>query len=177
MTVQLGGTPGRLAGAAATAVAALLLTACDPAPPPGATTTARTAEADGAPVLDEHGIGRVRLGLTRAELELTGEVGADVTTAEFSCSVRELTTAKGWVGVQDGVAVEIRVEGGARTPEGLRVGDSRDRMREVYPDVRQYPHGFVRELPAGTVLKFFFENAGDTLTSIGLVQADRGCLT
>lgn len=132
--------------------------------------------ANGA-VIDSRGVGQVRLGMTLAQLEATGEIGADVTTPEFSCLIRELEAADGWVGVQDGVAVEIRVEEGARTPEGLRIGDSRARMHEVYPGVEQYPHGFVRPLDAETGYKFFFEDAGDTLTGIGLVRADRGCLT
>lgn len=161
--------------------ALLLLTACDVTPRPVAgsptVTVGGTAEVDGTPVLDSRGVGRVRLGMTLAELEATGEIGGDVTTAEFSCPIHELKTTKGWVGLQDGVAVEIRAEGGVRTPEGLHVGDTRARMHEVYPDVRQYPHGFTRELDQGTRYKFFFENAGDTLTGIGLVQADRGCLT
>ncbi|MGW4110788.1 hypothetical protein ACWEFJ_07905 [Actinosynnema sp. NPDC004786] len=159
--------------------ALLLLAACDVAPRPVPTTAgvSETVGADGTPVLDSRGVGRVRLGMTLAELEATGEVGGDVTTAEFSCPIRELKITKGWVGLQDGVAVEIRAEGGVRTPEGLRVGDSRARMHEVYPDVRQYPHGFTREVDPATRYKFFFENAGDTLTGIGLVRTDRGCLT
>ncbi|PSL55446.1 hypothetical protein B0I31_105409 [Saccharothrix carnea] len=158
----------------------LLLTACEsPAPravPPAADVSA-TSGVDGTAVLDARGIGAVRLGMTAAELEATGEIGGDITTAEFSCTIRELKAARGWVGIQDGVAVEIRVDGGAGTPEGLRIGDSRARMHEVYPGVEQYPHGFVRPLDAETGYKFFFENAGDTLTGIGLVRADRGCLT
>ncbi|GAB2998976.1 hypothetical protein [Saccharothrix stipae] len=159
--------------------ALLLLTACDPAPRPvaGPTAVSETAAADGGRVLDSRGVGQVRLGLTSAQLEATGEIGGDVTTPAFSCPIRELKTVPGWVGLQDGVVVEIRVEGGARTPEGLRIGDSRDRMHEVYPDVRQYPHGFVHELDPETLYKFFFENAGDTLTGISLVKADQGCLT
>ncbi|XVS64579.1 hypothetical protein ACQPYE_00510 [Actinosynnema sp. CA-299493] len=163
-------------------VAAVLLlpTACESSAPqavPPATNVSATSGAGGAAVLDARGVGAVRLGMTVAELEATGEVGGDVTRPEFSCSIRELTAAKGWVGLQDGVAVEIRVEAGGRTPEGLRIGDSRARMHEVYPDVEQYPHGFIRPLDAETGYKFFFEDAGDTLTGIGLVRADRGCLT
>lgn len=155
----------------------LLLAGCDvtgsrtvPSP------TVVPAEANGA-VIDSRGVGQVRLGMTSAQLEATGEIGGDVTTPEFSCVIRELKAADGWVGLQDGVAVEIRVDAGARTPEGLRIGDSRARMHEVYPGVEQYPHGFVRPLDAETGYKFFFEDAGDTLTGIGLVRADRGCLT
>jgi hypothetical protein len=161
------------------AAALLLLTACDPVPRQAAAPTpvSGTAEVDGTPVLDSGGFGAVRLGMALDQLEATGEVGGDVTTPEFSCQIRELKAAKGWVGLQDGVAVEIRVDAGARTPEGLRVGDSRARMHEVYPGVEQYPHGFVRQLDDGTLYKFFFENAGDTLTGISLVRADRGCLT
>lgn len=162
------------------AAAILLLTACESSAPqvvPPVTNVSATSEAGGTAVLDPRGVGAVRLGMTVAELEATGEVGGDVTTPEFSCSIRELTAAAGWVGVQDGVAVEIRVDADARTPEGLRIGDSRARMREVYPDVRQYPHGFIRPLDAETGYKFFFEDAGDTLTGMSLVRADRGCLT
>ncbi|MCE6996972.1 hypothetical protein LZG04_19500 [Saccharothrix sp. S26] len=151
----------------------LLLTACEP---PARDVTA-TSGAGGTAVLDSRGVGAVRLGMTSAELEATGEIGGDVTTPEFSCVIRELKAVRGWVGLQDGVAVEIRVDADARTPEGLRIGDSRTRMHEVYPGVEQYPHGFVRPLDAETGYKFFFENAGDTLTGIGLVRADRGCLT
>ncbi|MEV8436404.1 hypothetical protein AB0425_03440 [Actinosynnema sp. NPDC051121] len=163
-------------------VAALTVsTGCDPAPRPAAgpatITVSETVAVDGTPVLDSHGLGAVQLGMGTAQLEATGEVGGDVTTPEFSCEIRELKTAKGWVGIQDGVAVEIRVDAGARTPEGLRIGDSRARMHEVYPGVEQYPHGFVRQLDPETLYKFFFENAGDTLTGISLVRADRGCLT
>jgi hypothetical protein len=157
--------------------ALLVLTACDAPAPQAAPSASNVGAAGGAAVLDARGVGAVRLGLTSAELEATGEIGADVTTPEFSCSIRELTAASGWVGLQDGVAVEIRVDADARTPEGLRIGDSRARMREVYPDVEQYPHAFIRPLDAETGYKFVFENAGDTLTAIGLVRADRGCLT
>ncbi|MFE9744158.1 hypothetical protein ACFYOT_04575 [Saccharothrix saharensis] len=160
--------------------AVLLLTACDATAPEAGAPTAdvgATSEAGGTAVLDSRGVGAVRLGMTSAELEATGEIGGDVTTPEFACVIRELTAADGWVGLQDGVAVEIRVDGAARTPEGLRIGDSRARMHEVYPGVEQYPHGFIRPLDAETGYKFFFENAGDTLTGIGLVRADRGCLT
>ncbi|TQM81854.1 hypothetical protein FHX81_4238 [Saccharothrix saharensis] len=160
--------------------AVLLLTACDASAPESGAPTADvgvTSEAGGTAVLGPRGVGAVRLGMTSAELEATGEIGADVTTPEFACVIRELTAADGWVGLQDGVAVEIRVDGAARTPEGLRIGDSRARMHEVYPGVEQYPHGFIRPLDAETGYKFFFENAGDTLTGIGLVRADRGCLT
>jgi hypothetical protein len=158
----------------------LLLAACESsapqAVPPGSDVSA-TSEPGGTAVLDARGIGAVRLGMTAAQLEATGEIGDDVTTPEFSCTIRELKAAEGWVGLQEGVAVEIRVDERARTPEGLRIGDSRARMHEVYPGVEQYPHGFIRPLDAGTGYKFFFENAGDRLTAIGLVRADRGCLT
>ncbi len=158
----------------------LLLTACESSAPqavPPTTGVDATSGVAGTAVLDPRGIGAVRLGMTAAQLEATGEVGGDVTTPEFSCTIRELKAARGWVGLQDGVAVEIRVDAGAGTPEGLRIGDSRARMHEVYPGVEQYPHGFIRPLDAETGYKFFFENAGDTLTGIGLVRADRGCLT
>ncbi|MFD0200140.1 MULTISPECIES: hypothetical protein [Saccharothrix] len=158
----------------------LLLAACESSAPqavPPTPDVSATSAAGGTAVLDERGIGAVRLGMTAAELEATGEIGADITTPEFSCAIRELKAAKGWVGIQDGVAVEIRVDAGAGTPEGLRIGDSRARMHEIYPGVEQYPHGFIRPLDGETGYKFFFENAGDTLTGIGLVRADRGCLT
>lgn len=171
----------RLVFAALVVMAAiLLLTACESSAPqvvPPVTNVSGTPGVGDAAVLDSRGLGAVRLGMSSDQLEATGEVGADVTTPEFSCTIRELKAAKGWVGLQDGVAVEIRVDEGARTPEGLRIGDSRARMHEVYPDVEQYPHGFIRPLDAETGYKFFFENAGDTLTGMGLVRADRGCLT
>ncbi|NUT50493.1 MAG: hypothetical protein HOV94_24770 [Saccharothrix sp.] len=165
------------------AIAALLVafaTACDAAPrslgPPTTVTVSETVQVDGAPVLEPDGIGGVRLGLTVARLEATGEVGADVTTPEFSCPIRELETVRGWVGIEDGVAVDIRVETAARTPEGLRIGDSRARMREVYPDVEQTPHGFVRLSAPGIRERFFFRDAGETLTGIGLTAEGHGCL-
>jgi hypothetical protein len=158
--------------------ALLLLAGCDASAPNAVPPSAvAPAEATDPVVLDSRGVGAVRLGMAVAELEATGEIGGDVTTPEFSCVIRELEVVRGWVGLQDGVAVEIRVDGAARTPEGLRVGDSRARMHEVYPDVEQYPHGFIRPLDDATGYKFFFENAGDTLTAMGLVRADRGCLT
>ncbi|WP_367133695.1 hypothetical protein [Saccharothrix sp. HUAS TT1] len=155
----------------------LLLAACESATPPAAPSSTAPATAAGeAGVLDSGGIGAVRLGMTVERLRATGEVGDDVTTLEFSCPVHELVAVRGWVGVQDGVAVDIRVESAARTPEGLRIGDSRDRMREVYPDVEQTPHSFVRVLDAATRYQFFFRDAGDTLTGMGLTKEGHGCL-
>lgn len=159
--------------------AALLLTACDASPEavePTAVTVGRTSGADAAPVLEPGGLGGVRLDMTVAQLEATGEVGGDVTTPEFACPVHELKAVRGWVGVDGGVAVDIRVESGARTPEGLRIGDSRDRMREVYPDVEQTPHGFVRMADERTRYWFYFRDAGETLTGIGLTREGHGCL-
>lgn len=162
------------------ALLALLLTACDPAPPPAlppvTVTVSQTVVVDDTPVLDASGIGRVRLGMTWAELQATGEVGGPAGGPEFSCVVHALKTARGWVGVEGGVAVDLRVEAGARTTEGLRIGDSRARMHELYPGVEQDPHGFDQSLDAGARYRFFFVNAGDTLTGIGLSRPDRSCL-
>ncbi|WP_158850598.1 hypothetical protein [Saccharothrix deserti] len=161
--------------------ALLLLTACDPAPrpatPPTTITVSETVEVDNSPVIDSRGIGAVRLDMALPELQATGEVGDRVDGLEFSCPVYELKAVRGWIGIEDGVAVEIRVESNARTPENLRIGDSRARMHEVYPDVSQNPHGFIQELDADTRYKFIFQNAGDTLTGISLTKVDRGCLT
>ena len=160
--------------------ALLLLTACESsAPEAGSPTTANvgvTSGAGGTAVLDSRGIGAVRLGMSLEQLKATGEIGDVVTGAEFSCPVHELETVEGWVGLRDGVAVDLRVESGARTPEGLRIGDSRARMHEVYPDVERTPHGFVRAAEPGAWLRFFFRDAGDTLTGIGLTREGHGCL-
>lgn len=163
-------------------IAALfLLTACDPAPrpksPPTTITVSETVEVDKTAVLDSGGIGAVRLDMTLEQLQATGEVGGDAGGPEFSCPVYALKAVKGWVGVQDGVAVEIRVESSVRTPENLRIGDSRARMHEVYPDVKPNPHTFIQDLGGGTQYKFIFESAGDTLTGISLTKVDAGCLT
>ncbi|ONI82062.1 hypothetical protein ALI22I_38535 [Saccharothrix sp. ALI-22-I] len=162
-------------------IAALfLLTACDPTPRPTAPTTitvSETVEVDDTPVLDSRGVGAVRLGMTLEQLRATGEIGEEAGGPEFSCPVYALKVVRGWIGVEGGVAVEIRVEASVRTPENLRIGDSRARMHEVYPDVEQYPHGFIRALDGETQYKFFFENAGDTLTGMGLTRVDRACLT
>ncbi len=162
------------------ALLALVLTACDPAPPPAlppvTITVSQTVEVDDTPVLDARGIGRVRLGMTSAELQATGEVGGPVGGPEFSCVVYALKAVRGWVGVEGGVAVDLRVESSARTTEGLRIGDSRARMHELYPRVEQFPHGFDQSLDAGERYRFFFMDAGNTLTGIGLSPPDRSCL-
>lgn len=160
--------------------AVLLLTGCEAVTPgtvpPTTSSTGSTGQVDDTPVLDHRGIGAVRLGMSFGGLQAAGEVGGEAGGPEFSCPVYALKAVRGWVGVEDGIVVDIRVEAGARTPEGLRVGDSRARMREVYPDVEQTPHGFVLELDEEARYQFFFADAGDTLTSIGLTQLNRGCL-
>ncbi|MEU4764240.1 hypothetical protein AB0H12_13370 [Actinosynnema sp. NPDC023794] len=159
--------------------ATLLLTACESSAPqvvPPITNVSGTSGAGDAAVLDGRGIGAVRLGMSLQQLKATGEVGEEMTESAFSCPVHELETVEGWVGLHDGVAVDLRVESGARTPEGLRLGDSRARMHEVYPDVEQTPHGFVRAADRGTWLWFYFRDAGDTLTGIGLTREGHGCL-
>jgi hypothetical protein len=161
----------RVVGAA---LALLSLTACDPVPrpaaPPTTITVNETVEVDNSPVLDARGIGEVRLGMTLAQLQATGEIGDKIDKLEFSCPVYTLKAVRGWVGLQDDAVVEIRVESNARTPEDLRIGDSRARMHEVYPDVAQNPHNFIHELGGGVQYKFIFEKAGDTLTAIDLAK-------
>jgi hypothetical protein len=139
-------------------------------------TVVRTVVVDQSPVLEAGGIGAVRLGMTLEQLQATGEIGREVTTPEFSCPVYELKAVRGWVGIENGVAVDLRVESSARTPEDLRIGASRARMHEVYPDLEQNPHGFVRVVAPATRLRFFFRDAGDTLTGMGLTGDVPGCL-
>ncbi|GAA1330734.1 hypothetical protein [Saccharothrix algeriensis] len=137
-------------------------------PRPTPTTVVETVVVDDVPVLGPEGVGRVRLGMTLAELEATGEVGGAVELPTASCPVRSLERVRGWVGVDGGVAAEIRVEAGARTPAGLRIGDSRDRMRRLHPGVEWNQHGFTAAVGGDVRYKFHFMNAGDTLTSMGI---------
>ncbi|WP_447005067.1 hypothetical protein ACRAKI_00470 [Saccharothrix isguenensis] len=159
----------------------LLLTSCDvaepPTLPPVTITVSETVEVDDTPVLDAGGIGKVRLGMTPAELQATGEIGGEANEPEFSCVAHTLNAVRGWVGIMDGVAVELRIEAGVRTPDGLRIGDSRARMHRLYPEAEQDPHGFNQPLDASARYRFYFMNAGDTVTGIELSRPDRRCLS
>lgn len=167
--------------AACSVLSAGLLAGCASAevvenrPRGAASTVVQTVVVDDVPVLRPEGFGAVRLGMTTAELQRTGEVGEVADMPEASCVMHELKRAKGWVGVDAGVAVEIWLEGGARTADGLRFGDSRERMRAVYPQVVMDQHGFT--LAAGSDVRYFFYfvSAGDTLTGMGINRPTTGC--
>lgn len=159
-------------------VAAVLVAGCTAAQPAPSTTTtaapARTVVVDDVPVLTPNGLGKVRLGMTLEELRATGEVGEQLDDwPQANCPVYGLARAVGWVGIDNGVATDLRLEGGARTAEGLRFGDSRKRMKELYPAVEQTSHNFTLLVGGERRYYFAFDNAGDTLTVMGL--RDSGC--
>ncbi|XVV03951.1 hypothetical protein ACQPW3_00525 [Actinosynnema sp. CA-248983] len=158
-------------------VGSVLLAGCTTAQPSSSSTTAapaRTVVADDVPVLNPGGLGKVRLGMTLEELQATGEVGAQLDNwPQANCPVYELKRASGWVGVDGGVAVDLRLEGGARTPEGLRFGDSQKRLKELYPAAELTPHGYSLPVADARFYYFGFSNAGDTLSVMGV--RDIGC--
>jgi hypothetical protein len=53
----------------------------------------------------------------------------------------------------------VRIEVGVRTRDGLRIGDSRARMHQFYPEAEQDPHGFNQPLDASARYRFYFMNA------------------
>ncbi|NUT91120.1 MAG: hypothetical protein HOY78_03740 [Saccharothrix sp.] len=158
-------------------VGSVLVAGCTVAQPAPSTTTAapaRTVVVDDVPVLTPSGLGGVRLGMTLDELKATGEIGDQLDDwPQANCPVYGLKRAAGWVGIEDGVAVDLRLEGGARTPEGLRFGETQKRLKQLYPTVELTGHGYVLPVAASRWYYFAFANAGDTLTVMGL--RDRGC--
>ncbi|MFI9810770.1 hypothetical protein [Saccharothrix variisporea] len=154
------------------AIGAVVVAGCTSAQPAPSTTTAapaRTVVVDDVPVLTPNGLGKVQLGMTLEELRATGEVGEQLDDwPQANCPVYGLKRAAGWVGINDGVAVDLRLEGGARTPEGLRFGESQQRVRELYPTATLNPHGYVLPLAESRWYYFGFANAGDTLTVMGV---------
>ncbi|CAL9659287.1 hypothetical protein AB0A74_05580 [Saccharothrix sp. NPDC042600] len=158
-------------------VGTLLLAGCTTAQPSPSSTTAvpaRTVVVDDVPVLNPGGLGKVRLGMTLEELRATGEVGEQLDDwPQANCPVYELKRASGWVGIDGGVAVDLRLEGGARTPEGLRFGESRQRLEQLYPTAELTPHGYVLPVAESRFYYFGFTNAGDTVNVMGLREV--GC--
>ncbi|MEV0677086.1 hypothetical protein AB0I60_11240 [Actinosynnema sp. NPDC050436] len=141
----------------------------------GSTASTRTVVVGDVPVLRPDGFAPVRLGARLDELRAAGEVGDLVEDPTVNCPVHRLVNARGWVAVEGGVVVRMRVEARVRTPEGLRLGDSRARLRELYPDAVQDPHRFTLEVTGNTRYEFYFLGGGDTLTAIGTGRPDTGC--
>ncbi|MEJ2852566.1 MULTISPECIES: hypothetical protein [unclassified Saccharothrix] len=175
--MRIGWLMKALAWVVGSVLAASLVAGCTAAQPTPTTTTpapARTVVVDDVPVLTPTGLGKVRLGMTLEELKATGEVGEQLDDwPQANCPVYGLKRAAGWVGVEDGVAVDLRLDGGARTPEGLRFGESQERVKQLYPTAELTGHGYVLAVAESRWYYFGFANAGDTLTVMGL--RDRGC--
>ncbi|HEX8243794.1 MAG TPA: hypothetical protein VF541_09870 [Longimicrobium sp.] len=158
-------------GDAAAAPPSPPVTATDPAP------TAAPADTAGVWVLDEHGVGPVRVGMRVAQADTATPGGLDRTTnLEPECDV--LQPKHGLSGlsfmVADARVVRVEARDSARvaTRAGARLGDSEARIRQLYPAARVEPHKYddrghyiivIPGAPADTLYRIVFETDGSVV--------------
>ena len=112
----------------------------------GAATSAGARPADS--VVTEHGLGRLRAGMTIAEAT-TALGGALVVPAEYDTTLCDYATWRGGppgvhVMVDQGRIARVEVDSvGVATAAGARVGDNEERIKSLYPGrVTVTPHKY-----------------------------------
>lgn len=122
------------------------------------------------------GTGPLSVGMTVDELGPYLGAGSYDTALAGGCQFVSIMGAPDSVFfmADEGRLARVDVRGGsARTPEGARVGDPEERIRTLYPGVRQLPHesGEGRYLvalpyaPLDTLHRLVFETDGERVTS------------
>lgn len=121
------------------------------------------------------GVDDVRIGMTFSEL--APYLGNPADTAKIGDSCGYVGVAGAPEGVRfmvEGrrlVRVEV-INGSARTPEGIRIGDSEQRILELHPDARRLPHKYtdghyliaLPDAPSDTLHRYVFETDGSRVT-------------
>jgi hypothetical protein len=171
-------------------------TSAPPPPPPQATVPAAadspqaaSASADSAAaprdtagvwILNEHGVGPVRVGMRVAQADTATPGGLDRTT-DLAPECDVLHPKRGPRGLsflfEDARLARVAARDGARvaTRLGIRLGDGEARVRQLYPAARVRPHKYVaggHELvvipgaPADTLYRIVFETDGKVVTEM-----------
>jgi hypothetical protein len=122
-------------------------------------------------VVTARGVGPYTFGMPSAPLLPLVEMGPDAVPIDPECDVVRLSNAPAFLSfmlVGDRF-VRVDVFGGTTaTSEGARLGDSEERIRSLYPDVRVEPHRYTTGhymvvlplAPADTMHRIVFETDG-----------------
>jgi hypothetical protein len=137
-----------------------------------------SSDTTGGPALSEHGMGALHVGMTadEARTALGGrlyELPADGETEGCRYARSEALPPGVMIMLDGGVVRRVEVDSGAvATAAGARIGDSEDRIRQLYPGLREQPHKYVDGkylvavpgAPADTTHRIVFETDGRVVT-------------
>ncbi|WP_285610750.1 hypothetical protein [Actinokineospora globicatena] len=141
--------------------------------------TTSVSKAPTVPELRPAGFGKVRIGMSVAEAEATGElVAVDLGSAECRAYTFKAYPDRDSLGVGispvDGV-VAIFPPKGARTPEGIGIGSTEAEMLAAYPAATTNLHGYrIVKLDGGKVYSFGF-GQGKSVVEFSLYTDKQMC--
>jgi len=120
------------------------------------------------------GAGSIRIGMSFSELAPYMSASVDTTSIGGDCGYVAITDAPDSMRfmVEARKLVRIEVTGGTATAEGARIGDTEQRILELYPAARRLPHKYtdgnyliaIPGAPADTLHRYVFETDGNRVT-------------
>ncbi|WP_285749634.1 hypothetical protein [Lentzea sp. NBRC 105346] len=181
----------------AIAVAAIALTACtaekqEPVSAPTTTTTTsaqaapvqpvtetvhvtetQTKVVDPRPVLDDTGLGKLKLGMSYDEAMNTGLLGPNKSPDDKVCSLHDISGGQGaWVYISKRIGVStITISAAMRTAKGISIGSTVDQLTAAYPDaekVEAWNTWFVKVAQPKASYRF---SAGDGKVNLAQINA------
>ncbi|MGR6919685.1 hypothetical protein ACU635_36100 [[Actinomadura] parvosata] len=142
---------------------------------------ATAAAAQTKPALGPYGYGAVKLGMTAKQAKATGGVVSKL-PGGGGCSgwdLKEFPTPKDQIGVyispRVGVAAIFAAKG-MKTPEGIKIGSTLQRLKTAYPKIKKDFHGYyVITVPGNKKAYYTFGVTRDKITEYGIALKKQDC--